>query len=249
MFCSLQAKAVNVDIENGVYSLDDKTFDTVVKKLPAVMVYFFSPGCSGCKDLTTVYEKVAKKLRKAAEASGSSGGARLAKVDGAEQAALAQRYGVADFPALVVFKDGALFGTYTSGRDKDDLLGYMGAMVAQPPLDLLGRWYYISRSVYKDFLRLFLPGHVRKYLFRIYPAVLAFPLVFLLFCKVCCKRKPRSEKAANSKATDSKDSNSVVNGKRGRRMESPARTAKQAGDSEEETEPAEPKDAEEKKDD
>jgi len=198
---------VNVDIENGVYALSEDNFDTVVKKFPSVMVKFYAPWCGHCKALAPVYEKAARKLKKEAEAIGNAaGGVRLAKVDAIAEQSLAAKYEVNSYPTMVVFKNGAVYGTYMGGRDKDDLVGYMSAMTAPAPIDLALRSYYISRSAYKEVLRLIFPGALRKHLFKAYPLVLATPFLIVMLCRVCCRSAPSSE-AKKKVAAPKKKSN------------------------------------------
>lgn len=219
-FCS-HVIAVNVEVENSVYKLDETTFDSVLNKFPVVMVNFYDSSSDSGKELLQVCEKAAKSLRKAAESSGfASGGARIAKVDVTAQAGLAAKYAGyrAGYPSLVVFKAGAPYGLYRGGRDKDDLVGYLQALLQPPPLDWVLEGYWRARGFWKAFLRLFLPGRVRKYLIKGFPAVLASPLLLLLFCRLCCRggAKPlvsKSEHKAKRPARSESSARDATNGK------------------------------------
>mmetsp|Transcript_50659 Transcript_50659/g.127637 ORF Transcript_50659/g.127637 Transcript_50659/m.127637 type:complete len:280 (+) Transcript_50659:123-962(+) len=183
------AAAVSIDIENGVYILQEATFDTVVKKFPAVMVKFYAPWCGHCKAMAPAYEKAAKKLKKAADESGEpSAHPRLAKVDATVEKDLAAKYEVTGFPTIVVFKDGELFDTYKGGRDKDDFINYMSTVSFPMPLGVALRVYYVTLGVYKEAVRLSpLPARYRKYAFMAFPGVAASPAILVIACAcICC---------------------------------------------------------------
>jgi len=242
------AASVNIDVENGVYKLEESTFDTVVSKFPAVMVKFYAPWCGHCKKMVPDYEKAARKLKKLDD---SSKGARLAKVDATSERALSEKYGVQGYPTLLVFKNGELFTTYSGGRDKEDFVGYMGAVAMEPaPLGMVMQWYYLGRGVYKEALRMFLPGSVRKYLFKLFPVLLASPLLLLL-CALGLgggkSRKGKTAPAAETKAADGK-------AKRPNRSGSPAPNTKEgeassSGEGDAKQDDGKEKDKGEKKDD
>jgi len=181
------AVAVNVDVENGVYKLQEATFDTVVKKFPAVMVKFYAPWCGHCKAMAPAYEKAARRLKKAAdETSDTVANPRLAKVDATVEKDLAKKYEVQGFPTLMVFKDGEMFGAYHGGRDKDDLVSYMQTFSLPMPVGALVRAYYVALGVFKDIVRAFLPGKYRKYATFVFPILLITPSLLLLSCLCCC---------------------------------------------------------------
>jgi len=236
--CFLGADAVNVDIENGVYNLKQETFDTVVSKFPkGVMVKFYAPWCGHCKKMIPDYEKAARKLKKKAEADGyASGGVRLAKVDATAEEALRDKYEVKTYPTMVIFKDGAVFGNYIGGRDKDDIVNYMSAFLFPTPVDTFARGYFLAHSVYKEALRMIFPGQVRKYLFKAFPVVIAIPFLLLLLCRCCCRSSPAPPPAKKSskpkKAARSTTPEPNREGKEGEKKDA---------------DKAEPKDKEEKK--
>jgi protein disulfide-isomerase-like protein len=245
--CASQyAEGVSVQVENGVYKLEEATFDTVVNKFPAVMVEFYAPWCGHCKELAPIYEKAARKLKKDSEGS-EGGGARLAKVDATAETALAKKYEVTGYPTLLVFKDGALHGHYHGGREKEDIVGYMWAFGIHPALGSAHQIYGMVRLAYKELLRLAIPGHIRKYLIKAFPGVALSPILILLLCCCCCGR--------SSKGGDARAGRSEKKAKSAKRSESPAPARKSdgkassSGDKAGEDEDAEPKDNTEKKDD
>merc|ERR1711963_588453 len=58
---------------------------------------------------------------------------------------------------------------------------------------------YPTLLVFKDALRMFLPGHVRRYLFKAFPVLVASPLLLVLLSLLCC-RKGSAPKAAKHPA-------------------------------------------------
>lgn len=237
LLLALRASGVSIDVENGVYKLQESTFDTVVNRFPAVMVKFYAPWCGHCKKMAPDFESAARKLKKLAPSE--STGARLAKVDATAEEALAKKHDVSGYPTLLVFQGGALFGKYEGGRDKADFVGFMQAMVTEPAaLGFAMRYYALAFGVYKDILRkIGVPGGIRKYLFKGFPVVVGMPFIFLFLFKMCCrgsKKKKQKGQAATAEA-GKKD----ANGKRPKRSDSPAPK----------DEAKEPKKEEEKKDD
>mmetsp|Transcript_10749 Transcript_10749/g.27754 ORF Transcript_10749/g.27754 Transcript_10749/m.27754 type:complete len:268 (+) Transcript_10749:81-884(+) len=247
------ASAANVPIENGVYKLEKDTFDTMVNKYPLVMVKFYAPWCGHCKAMVPAYEKDARKLKTISET------ARLAKVDATSEKALAQKFEVTGFPTLLVFKGGELFGTYSGGRDKGDFVAYMQSMSYPAPIGLIVRAFLASQSVYKDFVRLFLPVQLapyRKLALSAFPVFLVLPVVFLMFPLVLLCRRGKGESTRGRSAQPSKrpgGRSSSPMPKRGAGDKAEAQAERQEGDSVAEavaaTPAAEPKREGEKKED
>lgn len=204
-----QAFSVNVDVENGVYKLGEEAFDVAVSKQKLLMVSFCIPESKACKELLPSYEKAGKKLKKLEK------GPRLGKVDATTDLALAEKYAVSSFPTLLVFKDGKLHGRYTSGLDKEDIVGYMEAFVDYPEALVPARQaYLLVYHYYKEVLRLIFPGAIRKILFKGFAVVLFMPFTLFFLCRICCsgptkeakapKKKPEP-KAAEAKKSEKKE--------------------------------------------
>merc|ERR1719350_765994 len=187
-----QALAAKVGIQNGVYVLDNDSFDNMVAKYQAVMVNFHSPTCPHCQAIASEYEKAAKKARKANPEAGpeATSSVRLAKVDATIETKLAERFKIAGFPTLLVFKDGTLFGEYTGPRTKPDILNHMKTVQMPTFLGAPLRVYYLLLNAFKDLLRPVLPVNIRKPLYSAFPFILVSPIVFtILVYLMCCRTK------------------------------------------------------------
>merc|ERR1712232_416393 len=95
-----------------------------------------------------------------------------------------------------------------------DIFKYMEC-VSLPLPGAASQPYCAAQLAYKDALRKFLPGKLRKYLFKWYafPLVLLMPF-FIVFCCMCCCGGGNKEKTVE-KPTNGKSANGKANGKAG----------------------------------
>merc|ERR1712113_1096514 len=92
-------------------------------------------------------------------------------------------------------------------------MGYMKSLALPMPVGVVVRAYNSVEGLYKDILRLFVPGKIRRYLFKpfAFPCVLATPFLFLICCKICCggdsepSAKPAKEKEEDDAKEDQKE--------------------------------------------
>mmetsp|Transcript_4502 Transcript_4502/g.13229 ORF Transcript_4502/g.13229 Transcript_4502/m.13229 type:complete len:235 (+) Transcript_4502:71-775(+) len=200
--------SVSVNVENGVYKLEESNFDSALAKFPTLMVEFYAPWCGHCKALAPAYEKAARKLKKR-----DMPAPRLAKVDATVEGALAKKYEVTGYPTLLVFKDGKFHGKYEGGRDKNDFIHYLDSLSLPFPVGDAMRLFYTAQSVYKEIVRAAAPAKFRKYLYPLFPLLLALPFLCSIGCCFCCgggrkpapAKKSKSEKVSEAKGSETND--------------------------------------------
>mmetsp|Transcript_36666 Transcript_36666/g.85308 ORF Transcript_36666/g.85308 Transcript_36666/m.85308 type:complete len:224 (+) Transcript_36666:74-745(+) len=190
--CAL-GEALKLEVENGVYKLEESNFDQALEKFPALMVKFYAPWCGHCKALAPKYEKAARKLKKR-----DVPGPRLAKVDATVEEKLAKKYDVTGYPTLLVFKGGKLYGQYTGGRDKDDIVQYLDSLTLPFIVGDVVRLYQGALGIYKDVVRTAVPARFRRYLFALFPVLLFLPFLSASACWLCCRGRA---KASSDNAT------------------------------------------------
>jgi thioredoxin 1 len=76
--------------------IDTNTFHEVLDDNTVVVVDFYADWCGPCKVVAPTIEKLADEY---------SGRARFAKLDVDESPAVAEEYGVASIPTLIIFKN------------------------------------------------------------------------------------------------------------------------------------------------
>lgn len=87
--------------------------DEVMKSETPVLLDFWAPWCGPCRMLGPVVEEVAAE---------SAGKAKVCKVNVDEEPELAQAFGVASIPTLVVMKGGKVASTMVGLRPKAAIL-------------------------------------------------------------------------------------------------------------------------------
>ncbi|XP_066441101.1 protein disulfide-isomerase A4 isoform X1 [Eleutherodactylus coqui] len=86
--------------ENGVLVLNDANFDTFMLDKDTVLVEFYAPWCGHCKQFAPEYEKIAGTLKE------NDPPIPVAKVDATEAPKLAEKYDIAGYPTIKIFKKG-----------------------------------------------------------------------------------------------------------------------------------------------
>lgn len=214
---AFQGLSVSVDVKNGVYDLTPETFDTVINRFPAVMVKFYSPTCSHCTAMLPAYEKAARKLKKFGTAEGPTEGARLAKMDATAHREFAKERGLGNsLPKLAIYKDGQFWGDYTGGREKNAIVGYMGAVLQPEPLGTMNRVAWLARSTSKDLYRL-LPLGVRSNigLFAASVSAAIFGVIVLMMgFFFCCRRSSTAAPSQERGRTQDRGAEAAVRGDR-----------------------------------
>jgi thioredoxin 1 len=87
--------------------------DEVMKSDKPVLLDFWAPWCGPCRMLGPIVEEVAAE---------SAGKAKVCKVNVDEEPELAQAFGVASIPTLVVMKGGKVASTMVGLRPKAAIL-------------------------------------------------------------------------------------------------------------------------------
>ncbi|MDR3183687.1 MAG: thioredoxin [Planctomycetaceae bacterium] len=85
------------------------TFDAVINKDTPVLVDFWSPTCVPCRMLVPVLEEIAEEYE---------GDIAVAKVNAAEHAPLAVKYGIDMLPTLLFFHQGRVVNRMTGVQPK-----------------------------------------------------------------------------------------------------------------------------------
>lgn len=97
--------------------ITEKNFDAeVMKSGEPVLLDFWAPWCGPCKMLGPVVEDVANE---------TAGKAKVGKVNVDEEPDLAQRFGVASIPTLVLMKNGKVAATSVGFKPKAAILSML----------------------------------------------------------------------------------------------------------------------------
>jgi len=99
-----------------VVILDSRNFDASVKNGEVWFVEFYAPWCGHCKRLESTWENLAHTLE---------GTARVAKVDGTSNSALAARFSVRGFPSLFLIRGSQAVYKFEGNRQKDALQNFV----------------------------------------------------------------------------------------------------------------------------
>jgi len=228
------AFAGKVEVENGVYKLEESNFDSAIKKYPVMLVEFYAPWCGHCKALKPKFEKAAKELKKV------DSGPRLGKVDATVETKLAEKYEVSGYPTLMIFKDGELHGSYNGARTKSGIVQYMQSFSYPMPLGVVMRGYYLVSSIATEVYHAAVPKKFRKYVIPSLVAVVALVVATTFVCMKRATKTPATDKGEKTPASDAKAGDSAAAkpeaapaAKEKKRSASPGRTEATAGKADE----------------
>ena len=101
----------------SVVTITKENFRTeVLESDKPVLVDFWAPWCGPCRMLSPVVDEIAEE----------TGSVKVGKVNVDEQPALAEQFGVASIPTLILFKDGKAVETSVGVRPKAAILAMLG---------------------------------------------------------------------------------------------------------------------------
>ncbi len=101
----------------SVVTITKENFRTeVLESDKPVLVDFWAAWCGPCRMLSPVVDEIAEE----------TGSVKVGKVNVDEQPALAEQFGVASIPTLILFKDGKAVETSVGVRPKAAILAMLG---------------------------------------------------------------------------------------------------------------------------
>jgi thioredoxin 1 len=101
------------DGNHATVAVDDTNFNVIVLQSDKpVLVDFWAEWCGPCQVLTPIVEELATDFE---------GRAVVAKVDVDQSPFVAQQYGIASIPAIILFKDGKMVDRVIGIHSKEDL--------------------------------------------------------------------------------------------------------------------------------
>lgn len=109
--------------DGDVYILSQYTFDKVVDGTQPVLVKFYAPWCTHCKNLAPAYQRVAEAYK--------GSGVMIAEVNSQKEGSLTRHYGVKMYPTLLWFPkgvsstDNGLAEVYAGARDFDAITRFI----------------------------------------------------------------------------------------------------------------------------
>lgn len=108
-----------------VIQLTDNTFKNVIRSKEPILVMFYAPWCTHCKQMKPSYFKAAEHLK--------AGGykCKLAMVDCTENPDIAEKYEIAGFPTIKLFQNGKVVSDYKGKRSMDDFVSFMKSVLLE----------------------------------------------------------------------------------------------------------------------
>jgi|ERR1700694_4594248 len=104
-------------------AVTESTFDEVVlKSEKPVIVDFWAEWCGPCHAVSPVLDKIAEER---------AGEIKLVKVNIDEEQGLAERYGIASIPTMVLFKDGEPAAAAIGAQPKGAIEAQLGLVPAE----------------------------------------------------------------------------------------------------------------------
>lgn len=117
-------KSLEINLDNGVYALEDSNAEQFIKTQEAVFVKFYAPWCGHCKQMAPAYAELAEHFHK----DGSK--VKIAKLDATVHKQFAEQFGIEGFPTIKLFINGSPID-YNGERSKDAMAAFINKKVNQ----------------------------------------------------------------------------------------------------------------------
>lgn len=111
-----------------VVLLNDKNFETTLKKTKSALVVFFTNWCGHCKALKKPYSLAADSAHQQGISS------VLAAVDCGANSSICKKYNIEGYPTIKFFKNGKFFRDYTNERTADAIIQFLKSNSAKEEL-------------------------------------------------------------------------------------------------------------------
>ncbi|HIP66458.1 MAG TPA: thioredoxin [Pyrodictium sp.] len=98
----------------ALIQLDSNSFDNFIKNAPIAIVLFAAHWCKPCTALLPIYEKIALRLSNRRDV-------RFGIIDVDRDPAIADRYGINDIPAILVYVHGNVVDAIIGLHKVDDI--------------------------------------------------------------------------------------------------------------------------------
>ena len=119
------ARGVEIEEDDTVLVLTDRTVQQALDENPLILVKFYAPWCSNSKDLAPEYANASKLLRI------KNSGIKLAKMDATENVRTATRYGITSYPTMKFFRS-SLPINYKGEESADAIVSWVEKMSKSP---------------------------------------------------------------------------------------------------------------------
>jgi len=116
---SANMKSNQVPTFKSVLKLNSRNFDTEVRKSKIMLVEFYAPWCSHCKQFESTYNDIYRTLQRDYPQLKIT----VAKVDGSYERALSSRFNIRGYPSFYLI-DGWSVWAYQGSRKKEDMVKF-----------------------------------------------------------------------------------------------------------------------------
>lgn len=115
--------------DRDVVVLNSANFEEVLSKTEHILVEFYAPWCSHCKQLEPIYAEIATSLKQ------QNSPVVIAKIDASEHEDIATKYDIQGFPTLKFFRNGIPI-EYNGARSFSDILSWVKRKAGPPSMHL-----------------------------------------------------------------------------------------------------------------